>query len=163
MKKDFRELVSTLDLESAKTDQETAVAKITLWKSFPRRPRERIRHFWIRYGKLESALRKAGIELPTKVIYRKLIGALKLVRPQVGLLLITLESKNVAAPIPDLKRISLKISESTFIEPSVKILLAIAEASGDKEDPNLEQNDEDISNGSEILERSESPEAIYWS
>ena len=95
---------------------------------FERRGNEPLRIFWVLYDRLSTSLIKSGVQFPEEVAYQKILSSLKLPQNQLGLLLSTLESKNICNSIAYLKRLSLKILEPSFITPSEKVLSATVES-----------------------------------
>ena len=116
------DLLSTLDKELLRSSHEIALSKITLWTHFSRRPSESIRAYWLRFTKLESSLLKSGISFPPEVVFYKALGGLNLVQPQLGLILSTIEAKGESVSVTELRRLTQKILESHFLEPSEGIL-----------------------------------------
>ena len=70
----------------------------------------------MRWKKLEQSLSKSGIDFPEAVSYHRALSGLKLRQPSLGILLGTLESQRVGNSVTELRRISTKLFETTFIE-----------------------------------------------
>ena len=112
----LKQVISTMDNELAKTAQETSMAKIGIWSSFARKNEESIRLYWMRWQKLEQSLSKSGIAFPDAVSYHRALSGLRMRQPSLGVLLGTLESQKAVNSIAELRRLSIKLFETSFIE-----------------------------------------------
>ena len=112
----LKQVISTMDNELAKTAQETSMAKIGIWSSFARKNEESIRLYWMRWQKLEQSLSKSGITFPDAVSYHRALSGLRMRQPSLGVLLGTLESQKAVNSIAELRRLSIKLFETSFIE-----------------------------------------------
>ena len=115
-------LIAYLDEELAKTAQEQSICKISLRSSFQKKPMESLRGFWLRWEKLQSALARSGVTFPDTVNYYRALDALHLHQPQLGILIGSLEARQSGISIPELKRATVKMFETTFLENSAEIL-----------------------------------------
>ena len=121
--RNFRELLTMLDLELAKEAGETAVVKMNLWSNFTRKTGETLRHMWQRYDRLILSLQKSDIILPKKIAFHKVLSAMKLMGSQLSILLGTLESRADGEDnLAELKRLSIKLFERHFTETDERIL-----------------------------------------
>ena len=122
-KRNFKDLISTLDKELAKEAGETAVAKMNMWSNFARRNAEALRQMWQRYDRLLLSMQKSDIILQKKIAFRKILTAMKLSGSQLSILLGTIESRADGEDnINELKRLSIKLFEHHFMEADERIL-----------------------------------------
>ena len=115
-------LLSFLDAELKKSAHETALSKVTIWSNFSRKPSESIRSYWIRFAKLEMSLTKSGVIFPPEVAFYKALSGLRLVQPNLGMIMGALEACKVGYSLTELKRITIRVLETTFQEPNENIL-----------------------------------------
>ena len=80
------------------------------------------RGFWLRWEKLQSALARPGVSFPDTVNYYRALAALHLHQPQLGILIGSLEARQAGTSIPELKRATVKMFETTFLGNSSEIL-----------------------------------------
>ena len=118
----FPNLIKRLDEELAKTSHENAMAKIGLWSSFQRKSGESFRVHWVNWDKLQVPLIKSDIIFPEAAKYHRALNSLRLVQPNLGILLGTMESQQNGTSIKELRRLSIKLFENRPIDESEDIL-----------------------------------------
>ena len=93
-----------------------------LWANFSRRNGETLRQFWQRHSRIVASLQKSGAGLPSKIVCRKSLPAMKLSSSQISILLGTLESQHMEESLEDLKRRSVELFGRNFLEQDDRIL-----------------------------------------
>ena len=137
----FVSVLSILDTEFKKSSHETALAKITTWPNFARRPAEGIRAYWIRFERLPDAMTRAGITFPQEVSFYNVLSGMKLAQPQLGMLMAIVESRQIGWSMSSLKHLSLELLDTNFLEPHENIL----KVEGNPAEDEVEQEGEELS------------------
>ena len=120
----FEGYLALLDQELARSSQELIINKLAVWNSLSRKNEESIRNFWIRFGRVRNSLVRSGISFPPAVTFYKAIASMRLNPNQLGLLMSTIESRELGNSLPELKRLSIEILEASLLEQTESILQA---------------------------------------
>ena len=118
----FPNLTKRLDEELAKTSHESAMAKIGSRSSFQRGNGESFRSHWAKWGKMQVSLVKSDILFPEAANYHRALNSLRLVHPNLGILLGTMESQQNGTSVKELRRVSTKLFGDHPVGPSEDIL-----------------------------------------
>ena len=118
----FPNLTKRLDEELAKTSHESAMAKIGLRSSFQRRNGENSRSHWAKCGKMQLSLITSDILFPEAANYHRALNSLRLVHPNLGILLGTMDSQQNGTSVKVPRRMSIKLFGDHTIGPSEDIL-----------------------------------------
>ena len=68
----------------------------------------------VKMGGLQNALVKSNLRFPGNVNYYRALAALHLQKPQLGILIGTMEARNAGTPISELKRSTVEFSRRPF-------------------------------------------------
>ena len=142
--RNFCRLVNLLDKEYAKTSEELALGKMSIWSSFERKSPETLRSFRQRFGRVVYSLGRSGIHMPGNIRFNKALSSLKLPSNQLSVALSTIEAKNVTTLV-ELRRITIRLFVSNFLEQSdciLKVESSHSEASEDSAPAETEEWDE---------------------
>ena len=120
--RNFANMMNVLDKEFARNAYEVSLVKMALWAGFVRETTRRIVVFGCDTKKITNGLNRAGIVIPAIVIFNKAISSLKLNSTQLCTLISALETKNITDDVTELRRLTVEIFESTYMEVSESIL-----------------------------------------
>ena len=81
-----------------------------------------MRTFWMRFEKIVQSLGRSDIVIPNEIHFNKVLSSMKLSQTQHSTLLSTIENKGLKDDLIELKRISAKLFESSFLIPTDSIL-----------------------------------------
>lgn len=115
-----------------------ALSKMNLLTKFHRKPNEGLMVLLGRFAEIHFALRKSWIVPPAPLMFRKVLASMAAAQPQLGISMSALESKGIARDVAELKRISVKILETPFLE-SPDIILAGGRVDSEAENPESEE------------------------
>ena len=153
----FPGLLQLVDKEFAKSGQEMALGKMQLWSRFGRKTSEAPRSYWIRLVETITSMARSGITMPPELHFSKSMPSVKLSSTQLSTLLSALESKGVTSDMQELRRISIKLFESAFLEAAGDIL-NIHTNLGDEEAVEGAVQDHEAEDEYELIEEFLSPE-----
>ena len=88
------------------------------------------------------ALTKSNVVMPEEVSFRRVLTALEIARPNLGILLGTIESKGVGTSIQELKRLTNKLFGAQFMESNEEILNAENAASWARDDGSDDEHEQ---------------------
>lgn len=123
--------MTSLRRELAMTGREIDVNRMRLRARMERRESESLMSFWIRSERMVNAMFRIGVAIPDILHFNTSIYALKLNSAKMSALLSVVEVRNMAQDWQELRRLSVKLFESPFLEPTVAILEATAESPQD--------------------------------